>query len=102
MALREQLVVAGTIHHDHVFFHDSGEPFASLVTPAKRWRATLNALKLRYRRPYIARHSSVSWNLMIGTNALWVCQAARTQHRDDAACLRRLGGWCGRIGYRGH
>jgi integrase len=60
LALRARLVAVGAIHHDHVFFHDSGEPFANLIAPAKRWRARLIGLKLRYRRPYTARHSSVS------------------------------------------
>jgi hypothetical protein len=29
---------------------------------------------MRYRRPYAARHTSVSWNLMIGRNALLVAK----------------------------
>jgi integrase len=31
-------------------------------------------MKVRYREPYNARHSSVSWNLMIGKNPLWVAK----------------------------
>jgi hypothetical protein len=38
------------------------------------WRKTLRSLKLRYHRPYSARHSSVSWNLMVGKNVLWVAK----------------------------
>jgi hypothetical protein len=34
---------------------------------------------MRYRRPYAARHTSVSWNLMIGRNALLV--AKEHEHR---------------------
>lgn len=41
-----------------------------LQVAAIRWRNTLRSLKVRYRRPYTARHSSVSWNLMIGKEAL--------------------------------
>jgi hypothetical protein len=37
-----------------------------------RWRATLKQLPIRYRKPYAARHSSVSWHLMVGKNPLWV------------------------------
>jgi hypothetical protein len=39
-----------------------------------RWRSTLKRLGIRYRKPYAARHSSVSWNLMIGRNPLFVAQ----------------------------
>jgi hypothetical protein len=42
-----------------------------LLTPALRWRHTLKRLGLRYRKPYAARHTSVSWNLMIGKNPLY-------------------------------
>jgi flavorubredoxin len=31
-------------------------------------------MKARYREPYNARHSSVSWNLMCGKNPLWVAK----------------------------
>jgi integrase len=34
----------------------------------------LRALKARYRDPYNARHSSVSWSLMIGKNPLWLAK----------------------------
>jgi hypothetical protein len=43
-------------------------------------------LKLRYRRPYTARHSSVSWNLMIGKNPLWVAK----QHGHSIATMLRV------------
>ena len=72
LALRARLELAGIIRHDHVFFRETGEPFQNLQIQARRWRATLTSLKLRYRRPYVARHSSVSWNLMAGKNPLWV------------------------------
>jgi integrase len=35
---------------------------------------SLERLGQRYRRPYCARHSSVSWNLMIGKNPLFVAR----------------------------
>ncbi len=37
-------------------------------------------MKLRYRKPYCARHSSVSWNLMIGRNPLWVAKQHGLAH----------------------
>ena len=41
---------------------------------------------MRYRRPYTARHSSVSWNLMIGKNPLWVAK----QHGHSIATMLRV------------
>jgi integrase len=35
---------------------------------------SVERLGQRYRRPYCARHSSVSWNLMIGKNPLFVAR----------------------------
>jgi integrase len=66
LALRARLKAAGLIRHNHAFFRETGEPFWKLQIQAMRWRATLSSLKLLYRRPYVARHSSVSWNLVIG------------------------------------
>ncbi len=86
LALRARLEAADAIGHDHVFFRETGEPFWNLQMPGKRWRATLNSLKLRYRRPYTARHSSVSWNLMIGKNPLWVAK----QHGHSISTMLRV------------
>jgi integrase len=74
LGLRARLEDAGVVQHDYVFFRESGEPFWNLLIQGKRWRATLSSLKLRYRRPYTARHSSVSWNLMAEKNPLWVAK----------------------------
>lgn len=71
LKLRKRLQRLGLIDHDRLFFHDSGEPIRSLLGPAQRWRQTLTRLGLRYRKPYAARHTSVSWNLMIGKNPLY-------------------------------
>jgi integrase len=86
LALRARLEAAGVIRHDHVFFHETGEPFWNLLIPGKRWRATLSSLQLRYRRPYTARHSSVSWNLMAGKNPLWVAK----QHGHSVSTMLRV------------
>ena len=51
LALRARLEAAAVIRHDHVFSDQTGEPFWNPQIPAKRWRATLASLKLRYRRP---------------------------------------------------
>jgi integrase len=86
LVLRARLEAADAIGHDHVFFRESGEQFWNLQIPGKRWRATLNSVKLRYRRPYTARHSSVSWNLMVGKNPLWVAK----QHGHSISTMLRV------------
>jgi integrase len=74
LALRARLVLAGKIRHDELFFKDDGSPIRNLQYPWVRWKRTLQSMKARYREPYNARHSSVSWNLMIGRNPLWVAK----------------------------
>jgi len=55
--------------------------------PYERWRHTLRtSIKLRYRKPYCVRHSSVSWNLMIGKNPLWVSK----QHGHRVTTMLRV------------
>jgi integrase len=83
---RSRLVTAGNINHDHVFFQETGEPIRNLQFPQLRWRRTLTSLKLRYRRSYAARHSSVSWNLMIGKNLLRVSK----QHGHSIDTMLRV------------
>lgn len=73
LKLRERLKAAGLIEHDHLFFTADGRVIRHLQYVARRWRHSLSRLSdIRYRRPYNARHSSVSWNLMIGKSPLWV------------------------------
>lgn len=43
-----------------------------LVVGSRALARTLRRLPIRYRQPYAARHYSVSWNLMIGGNPLFV------------------------------
>jgi integrase len=87
LKLRAELEHAGKIHHDYVFFQHSGEQIRCLNYPYVRWRHTLqSSVKLRYRKPYCARHSSVSWNLMIGKNPLWVAK----QHGHSVATMLRV------------
>jgi len=86
LALRERLVAAGLIHHEHVFVYATGEPMRDSQVATTRWRKTLLSLKVRYRRPYTARHSSVSWNLMLGKNVLWVAK----QHGHSIITMLRI------------
>ncbi len=46
----------------------------SIHETATRWAKTLARVPIRSRRPYCARHSCVSWNLMLGKNPLWVAR----------------------------
>jgi integrase len=87
LALRERLVRAGKIDHDHLFFKETGEPIRNLQYTHSRWRRTLAQLPtIRYRKPYCARHSSVSWNLMVGKNPRWVAK----QHGHSIATMLRV------------
>ena len=75
LALRARFKLEGKIHHQDLFFKDDGTPIRNLQYPWVRWRRTLTVtLKGRYREPYNARHSCVTWNLMIGKNPLWVAK----------------------------
>jgi integrase len=86
-ALRDALVRAGKIQHDHLFFKATGKPIRNLQYAHLRWRRTLLRLPgIRYRKPYCARHSSVSWNLMVGRSALWVAK----QHGHSIATMLRV------------
>ena len=61
--LRKRLKAAGLIDHDHLFFTAGGSMIRHLQYVVRRWRQSLSRLSdIRYRRPYNARHSSVSWN----------------------------------------
>jgi len=74
------------IDHDHLFFQEDGRPIQYARYPYARWRQTLKKLPIRHRKPYSVRHSSVSWNLMIGKNPLW----AAKQHGHSVATMLRV------------
>lgn len=74
LRLRRNAVRAGLIQHDHLFFTDVGQPIKHLGYCYWRWQSTLKRLPIRYRKPYMARHTSVSWNLMLGRNPLLVAK----------------------------
>jgi integrase len=86
LALRERLRRAGRIDHEHLFFTATGEPIRRLYIPYSHWRSTLRRLPVRYRKPYATRHSSVSWDLMIGRNPLWVAK----QHGHSLLTMLRV------------
>ena len=74
LRLRETLQRQGRIDHEHLFFGANGKPIQHLYDVHRHWQQTLKRLAIRYRKPYAARHSSVSWDLMIGRNPLFVAQ----------------------------
>ena len=87
LVLRSRLEGAGRIDHDHLFFKASGAPIRNLQYPYVRWRRTLDRLgTIRYRKPYCARHSSVSWDLMVGHKPLWVAK----QHGHSITTMLRV------------
>jgi hypothetical protein len=86
LTLRDQMKRAGRIDHDHLFFQGDGQPIQHARYPYTRWRQTLKKLPIRHRKPYSARHSSVSWNLMIGKSPLLVAK----QHGHSVATMLRV------------
>ena len=89
-ALRDQYASADKIKHDFVFFRDDGKPMRNLKYAYMRWRYVIENLKVRYREPYNARHSCVSWHLMIGKNLLW---CARQHGHSVQVMLGMYGAW---------
>jgi len=91
LVLRERLEKAGTVRHRNLFFKDNGAPIRYLNDPYDRWRWTLDhTSRARYRDPYNARHSCVSWNLMIGKNLLW---AAKQHGHSVQTMLTMYAAW---------
>jgi integrase len=89
-ALREAYAKAGKIKHDFVFFRDDGKPIRELKYVYMRWRYVIEERKVLYREPYNARHSCVSWNLMIGKNLMW---CARQHGHSVQVMLTMYGAW---------
>lgn len=74
LTLRESLVQSGSIKHEFVFFKENGQRLVNLSYPYQRWRHVLESSGVRYREPYNARHSFISWSLMINKNILKLAQ----------------------------
>jgi integrase len=89
-ALREELRRVGKIDHDLVFFDEDGAPIINLSYPYRRWGYVLESRKVRYREPYNARHSCVSWRLMAGHNVMLV---ADEDGHSVATMLKTYAAW---------
>jgi len=81
--IKRQRALTGLLKHEVIFARDDGEPYNDIQLQWRRWRFTHKKLGIRYREPYQMRHTSVTWNLMIGKNLLWVAQ----QHGHSAAVM---------------
>jgi len=86
LALRDEYVAAGIIKHQHLFFLDDGRPISDPEITRWRWSESIKALGVRRRGPYHARHSSVTWQLMLGKNLLWVAK----QHGHSVEVMLRM------------
>jgi len=86
LALRQDYVAAGKIHHEHLFFLEDGRPISDPEITRWRWSESIKALGVRRRGPYHARHSSVTWQLMLGKNLLWVAK----QHGHSVEVMLRM------------
>ena len=86
LALRQEYVAAGKIHHEHLFFLEDGRPISDPEITRWRWSESIAALGIRRRGPYHARHSSVTWQLMLGKNLLWVAK----QHGHSVEVMLRM------------
>jgi integrase len=74
-----------------IFFREDGAPMLDLNHPYDRRRWTLlMILKARYREPYNARHSFVSWNLMLGKSLL---QVSKQNGHSVQTMLEVYGTW---------
>jgi len=74
LALREQLAAAGKPDHGLLFFQADGARIDDLSYPYDRWRYIMEKTRIRYREPYNARHTYISWRLMAGHNVLLVAK----------------------------
>jgi integrase len=86
LALRAEYVAAGKIRHEHLFFLEDGRPISDPEITRWRWSENIKAPNIRRRGPYHARHSSVTWQLMLGKNLLWVAK----QHGHSVEVMLRM------------
>jgi flavorubredoxin len=69
-----------------LLFLEDGSPISDAEVTRWRWSESLKTLNIRARGPYHARHSSVTWLLMLGKNLLWVAK----QHRHSVEVMLRM------------
>jgi hypothetical protein len=84
--LRAAYVATDKISHDRLFFLEDGSAISDPEVTRWRWNESLQKLGIRQRGPYHARHSSVTWALMLGKNLLWVAK----QHGHSVEVMLRM------------
>jgi integrase len=77
--LRERLMSEHGASHDYVFLKDDGEPIESLQYVYGRRCSTIDRSAIRYRAPYNARHSCVSWGV-----GRWIAPPASRRTEREA------------------
>lgn len=82
--LARQRALTG-LRGEHIF-----GPYHDLQVQWKRWVWLHKKLGIRRREPYQMRHTSVTWNLMIGKNLLWV---AENHGHSVAVMLKTYAKW---------
>jgi integrase len=84
LLIRAKLKLVGKIDHERLFIKADGSAFHDLQVQQDRWNVTLPRIGVRRRDPYNARHSSVSWNLMVQPEKLlWIAE----QHGHSVAVM---------------
>ena len=73
LALRAEYVAAGKIRHEHLFFLEGGRPISDSEITRWRWSESIKALNIQRRGPYHARHSSVTWQLILLSHLCCFC-----------------------------
>ena len=68
------------------YYDPAGRPISDPEITRWRWSESINSLNIRRRGPYHARHSSVTWQLMLGKNLLWVAK----QHGHSVEVMLRM------------
>jgi len=90
LQLRDAHRRAGKLDHDFIFFKTDGDPIRALDYVYTRWRYVPESRAIRYREPYHARHTSVTWNLMVGKNWIWV---ARMHGHSPEVMMKKYAKW---------
>lgn len=67
-------------------FLEDGSPISDPEVTRWRWNESSQKLGIRQRGAYHARHSSVTWRLMLGKNLLWVAK----QHGHSVEVMLRM------------
>jgi integrase len=78
------------ISHNFVFFQDSGAALSDLQYAYGRWLYVTAQVGVRYREPYQARASYISWSLMIGKNLI---KLAQEDGHSIETMLRKYTAW---------